>query len=224
MKSKFLFYFILSSFYANCLQAQGLCDSTYAICDSITIDSIFITHFPVSVDRIHIQITSNHNFLHGPIFLFCASDDDNEVVRDAHAFSGIVGPISTSIFYDFLDFSLVGDTLEGHVLVNNAGNSFSNCVLPFKTSTTGNPSSIDDTKPINEIDIYPNPASDYLIIRLIEHDLSANGIRLFDLMGREQKIKYAPPRLDLSQVIPGLYILELELNNSVRTLKKIIIQ
>lgn len=216
--------FFISSLCINSTTAQNLCDSTFIICDSVTIDSIVFTDFPDTGDRIHFNFTSDHDFLHGPSFTICTDDNNIEFVSNNYPFFGIVGPITVNTYYEFQNFNIVGDTLEGHIIVDNLNNSFPNCIILFKTPIIEGTTSINNNRLQNKVAVFPNPTNNYLTIDLNNNYLTGKGIQLFDLMGRKQKIDYSSPIIDLSQVSTGLYILQFELNDSEIVTKKIIVQ
>jgi len=72
--------------------------------------------------------------------------------------------------------------------------------------------------------IYPNPATDYLIISLQSGDEEFQSIRILDLVGKELISADVPSgisyqRLNVSQFNPGLYIMQVEINNESRIFK-----
>lgn len=220
---KAILFILFTSLFITSAKAQELCDSTYIVCDSITIDSIVFTDFPATGDRVHFIISSNHNFLHGPIFTICPVNEEIEFSNNDFLFSGIVGPITVNTFYEFLNFNSVGDTLEGHIVINNFNNSFPNCIIHFKVLAFNDISNIDFNSVKTEVDIFPNPAYTFITIDLNNNNLTGKGIQLFDLMGRNLTIDNRSTFIDLNHVPTGVYILSLEINESMIISKKIIV-
>lgn len=224
MNYKSIIFFLLSTICFNAIKAQVPCDSTYTLCDSISIDSIFITSSAEIGDRLHFRITVTHDFLNGPIFIICTEDEDIEFEDINHLFSGIVGPVTLPLFYDFLNFEVVSDTIKGHLVLDDFNNSFPNCIMPFEFSINNETTNDNIDKIENEIDIFPNPTREYLFINLRDNALTGDGFYLFDLMGRKHDLVYDNPKIDISQMPKGMYILTFEVNHSIIISEKIIIR
>lgn len=77
-----------------------------------------------------------------------------------------------------------------------------------------------DELTINQINIYPNPVSDYLIIR---SDSEVENVRILDLSGRELWAT-KNTQLDLSDYANGTYIVEIKTKEGKFQRKKIIIK
>lgn len=80
----------------------------------------------------------------------------------------------------------------------------------------GFPNSLDDID-IKSIQMYPNPASDYILIKGEDHF----GYRIFDLQGREisSGSTRGGEQIDLKGIMPGLYYIQLERGNRRITYK-----
>lgn len=163
-RAKIICFLLLSLFCINSNRAQELCDSSYKLCDSLTIDSILITHNPNTGDLIHFLITAHHQFLHGPIISICPENDSIDFVNNQLLFSGIAGPTHVNSYQEFMDLAKLGNTITGHHIVNNTNNSFSNCNLPFSFPIPEETTRINSPDMANEVTIYPNPAHDELTI------------------------------------------------------------
>ncbi|MFW5700770.1 MAG: T9SS type A sorting domain-containing protein, partial [Cyclobacteriaceae bacterium] len=72
----------------------------------------------------------------------------------------------------------------------------------------------------NEIQVYPNPASDILIISSAE---SVKRLALFDAFGKDITVSFDGKSIDISHLKAGLYFLRLEVAGST-TEKRIIIR
>jgi hypothetical protein len=69
----------------------------------------------------------------------------------------------------------------------------------------------------NEIEIYPNPVSDFLEIRLFEPDINDLDISIIDQLGKEKIHKLIDGyggQVDVSSLPPGIYILRVKGTNS----------
>lgn len=75
------------------------------------------------------------------------------------------------------------------------------------------------------IEVYPNPASQWIRIRLAE-GVGVSSVTLMDPAGREvqKQINNIPGGMDISQVSPGIYLLHFTLTSGEHIIRKIIIQ
>jgi len=208
----------------NSLKAQDWCDSTLSLCDSISIDSIFFTNSPTLGDRVHFQITSNHYFLYAPSSVICPINDSVEFVDNSICYTGLFGPVNIHPYYEFLNISVAGDTLVGHILVDNRNNFFQNCMMSFSIAIPGQNVGMNNDWLQNELEVFPNPTNNLLSINFKNNNVPINNIQLIDLLGRRQEINFTLPLIDLSNVPSGLYILHLELNDTRLVTEKIIIR
>ncbi|MGB0887435.1 MAG: T9SS type A sorting domain-containing protein [Vicingaceae bacterium] len=110
-------------------------------------------------------------------------------------------------------------TIEYHQGITCLG-SFDTFIATIDTtieiSTVSTVSSITANKSIN---IYPNPASDFVKIQNKE---SIKGIKLFDITGKELKILFNDDRIDIRPLSTGIYILHIELKDGEIRTKEII--
>lgn len=74
--------------------------------------------------------------------------------------------------------------------------------------------------PIESIKVYPNPATQWIEVTGV--DAINSQLTLFDLYGRPLKQINNRLQLDISDLTPGVYILSLKKNNSIRAQKLII--
>lgn len=63
-----------------------------------------------------------------------------------------------------------------------------------------------------EVKIYPNPASDYL---LVSGDQKIRSVKMYDMMGREIPVRFVDRRIEwnYSNIIPGVYAIDLKYEN-----------
>lgn len=87
----------------------------------------------------------------------------------------------------------------------------------------GNASHITDTD--RRIEVYPNPASQWIWIRIAE-GVGVSSVTLMDPAGRElqKQINNIPGSMDISQVSRGIYLLHFTLTSGEHIIRKIIIQ
>ena len=71
------------------------------------------------------------------------------------------------------------------------------------------------------VSVYPNPASDFLVIRVFKPDYKLKNIEITDMQGRLLK-KNNQSEIDISDLLKGLYLLNIEFENGRRTVEKFI--
>ena len=69
--------------------------------------------------------------------------------------------------------------------------------------------------------VYPNPASDFLIIKILKPDYKLKNMEITDMQGRLLK-SFNQSEIDISDLSKGLYLLHIEFENGRRTLEKFI--
>ena len=74
----------------------------------------------------------------------------------------------------------------------------------------------------NNVEIFPNPANDQLLIKLQNDNDEILKIQLLNLAGINQSIYFFNNTINLSGIIPGYYTLHLELSNGQSIIQKII--
>lgn len=81
------------------------------------------------------------------------------------------------------------------------------------------------TDPEKRIEVYPNPASQWIRFRIAE-GIGLSSVTLMDLSGREIQnyLNGNPGSMDISQVSSGIYLLHFTLTNGEHIIRKIIIQ
>jgi hypothetical protein len=206
-KSHFIRYFGIASILILQLEfisAQEWCDSSFEQCDSITIVSVLFTHVPTTGDRVHFYATNYHEFLHGPAFIIC-TDDNLDFVSDIHLYTGLPGPFVFTMFYEFVDFSMTGDTLTGHLVVDNRGNAFPNCIIPYQFPIPDDILGVSDISVDSTIEVYPNPADDRVFININAHNVTVHQVQLTDLLGRRLDVHFTSSFIDVSELPPGCY-------------------
>ena len=205
----------------NSMAAQEWCDSTYVACDSVFLDSIWITHHPQYGDRLQVRIRTEHEFLHGPIFRLCPTEDSVQFLDNSFPFFGIMGPASYLMYYQFQEFNFSDETITGELILDNTANPFPNCIISFSITVSDTTTALNDDIFENEIEIYPNPADYQLTIKLQKENSKINTIQLFDLMGKRQQISTNGQSVDLRQLPVGMYILQIDFDNEKSVIKKV---
>ena len=216
--------FIFLAFQLNSAIAQEYCDSTFAACDSVFLDSVWITHHPQYGDRLQVRIRTEHDFLHGPIFFICPTEDSIQFVSNSYPFFGLVGPTFAQFYYQFDDFNLVDGTFTGDIILNNTGTAFSSCVLSFSVEIEDSTTMTNNIFINDDIKVFPNPTKRLLNIKMKTKNIEIVGIQLFDLSGKQQQIIIKNQTIDLNETPSGLYFLKVYLSNGMLATKKIIKQ
>ncbi len=204
------------------MTAQEWCDSTLMACDSVFLDSIWITHHPQYGDRLQVRIRTEHDFLHGPTFIICPTEDSIQFINNSYPFFGIIGPAFALFYYQFEEFNFTNETLTGDIILNHAGPPIPNCVLSFSVTVGDTTAAANDFVFENEIEIFPNPVDNLLTIKLQNENTKINNIQLFDLIGKKQQISTNGQSVDLSQIPAGMYILQIDLGDEKSVIKKVI--
>lgn len=114
--------------------------------------------------------------------------------------------LSDAQFIDPSDFYGIGFT-SWTPITSITGDPATNA-LSF--TITGQNLAIADIRPLDQISIFPNPATDKLYIEM-PNGLSVQSVILVDLLGRKTPMKIAGNNsVDLSKIASGVYILQLE--------------
>ncbi len=137
--------------------------------------------------------------------------------------------------YSDYAYSIESTSTNGCILVGTTndvelGNG-SNNILVMKLDSEGEIdelSNLDTTKLLN-ITIYPNPAIDYINIKIIDNNNSncIKSLKVIDTNGRiinKQNVNQKTFVLNTSQYQAGVYFIELTINNNQKHIKKIVIQ
>ena len=211
----------LIPFMINESKAQGVCDSTYMVCDSLSIDSTFIIQTNNSF-WLMFEVTVSHQLLYAPTFVLCSSSDTPQFDDTSMGFTGIAGPSTTTLHYVFQDFNFpIGYEIAGEIVVDNSNNSNNNCTMPFSI-TVNELTVIEELDLENSVELFPNPANDRLIVKLQNDNDEIRMIQLFNLSGIKQNIYFFDNGINLSGITAGYYTLHLELSNGQQIIHKII--
>jgi len=214
--------FLLLSFMLIESRAQTICDSTYTICDSLSIDTVFIAHSN-NFDQLIFQVDDNYHFLYAPNFVICPDSDSVQFVDDVMDFTGIFGPSLVGLQYTFENFNFPnGFQISGTIVLDNSNIGNNNCQFPF--SITVNALGLNDPPTENSFVLFPVPANDHLTVKAKNENDKILHVQLFDLAGIQQKISFTDNTIDVSEISPGLYTVHLELRNGSRIREKIIIE
>ena len=91
---------------------------------------------------------------------------------------------------------------------------------PFEISVV---TGVDQTDITLTVSVYPNPTVDFLILKINEFDFSNLTIHLYDVEGkllRKQKITSTQTTIDMSSLVPSIYLLKVdEDNKEIKTFK-----
>jgi len=204
------------------LNAQNWCDSTYAVCDSISIDTVFQTNNTLG-NRIHFQILSDHNNLYAPVFIICPDIDTINFIDDQYFLFGIGGPSSVPIYFEISNFIPSYSDLTGHIVVGNSNNNLPNCIIEFENII--DPLSWSKQSPSFTFEVYPNPSRTELIIKLSKENTAVGQAQLIDHLGKKHMLNVGSlPYVNISDMSPGNYILQLETSNGEVLSKQIVIE
>ena len=212
---------LLIPFIINESQAQVFCDSIFNLCDSVSIDSVFIIH-QNDFDWLGFEVAVNHHQLYAPTFIVCPSTENVQFVDDNMGFTGIGGPSTIALHYVFQDFNFpIGSEISGKIVVDNSNSIINNCQIPFSV-TINELTETNDAHLENSVDIFPNPAKDLLIVNLQNENDEILSIKLYNLAGIQQNISFTKNSINLSGLIPGYYTVHIELGRGKNIIQKII--
>jgi hypothetical protein len=218
---KKIWLLLLIPFILNKSNAQVFCDSIFNLCDSVSIDSVFILHSN-DFDWLGFELTVNHHFLYAPTFVICPSTENVQFVDDNFGFFGIFGPASVGLHYVFQDFIFsIGSEISGKIVVDNSNSINNNCQIPFSI-TVNELTETTDAHLENSVDIFPNPAKDLLVVNLQNENDRILSIQLFNLAGIQQNISFTDNSIDLTGLIPGYYTVHIKLSSGKGIIQKII--
>jgi hypothetical protein len=125
--------------------------------------------------------------------------------------------------YTFENFNFPnGFQISGTIVLDNSNSGNNNCQFPF--SITVNALGINDPPTENSFVLFPVPANDQLTVKAKNENDKILHVQLFDLAGIQQKISFTDNTIDVSELSPGLYTINLELSSGNRIREKIIIE
>ena len=166
----------------NEYRAQVLCDSTLMVCDSVSIDSVIISQIN-NFDAFMFELTVSHYFLYAPTFELCMSSDSVQFVDTSMGFTGIFGPSTIALHYVFQDFNFsIGDEIAGAIVVDNSNNSIDHCQIPFSI-TVNELTLIEESHVENSVEIFPNPANEYIVSEFFSSTSQDLNITIVDYRG-----------------------------------------
>jgi hypothetical protein len=79
---------------------------------------------------------------------------------------------------------------------------------------------INDIQPLPDVNIYPNPAQNYLTIQFRNDSITE--LQLNAISGQEVPMKYSNNNIDIGNLPDGLYFLTLKFHNGQMLRRKII--
>lgn len=110
-----------------------------------------------------------------------------------------------------------------NILSPNGFGSFpleSDSILLNKTTGDKSSESIEADLLRSDIKIYPNPAIDYIKIEGLKGD---ERLRIFNITGQLMKtLVLTSKRVDISDLLPGVYLIEIQTSENNRIIRKII--
>lgn len=74
----------------------------------------------------------------------------------------------------------------------------------------------------NDIEIFPNPTTNFTAIQLLNQDLKIENIQILNIHGESQTIKVTGNNIDLTKLSSGIYFIQLTISNGQTLTKKII--
>ncbi len=111
--------------------------------------------------------------------------------------------------------------LANYYYINNE-----NDTIPFFWYAFGSNSiftfDIDEITPSDVITLSPNPVTNFIQINHDIDDLEIKQIKIFDLLGREQQVKWEDNSIDLSNISNGILFVQITLENNQSFTYKII--
>ena len=89
------------------------------------------------------------------------------------------------------------------------------------------PSLTKNTSLVPEFQLFPNPAHDHMAVRIVVPEGHVNKYEIYDMLGRKIQTKYLSVNItdvnafdaDLSDLVNGIYILKLDMNEGSYKLK-----
>ena len=91
-----------------------------------------------------------------------------------------------------------------------------------------------DNKNNNEIELSPNPAQDFIVLRIKNYDLISGNIKIIDFLGKETYSKVFPVssdvtsdrtfNIDTKEFNNGIYFCLININGRVETRKFVVIK
>lgn len=158
------------------------------------------------------------------VFGACLSPNIGETARDYVLSAGGIADTENVFTSHYTAFGNAGNTTLRYTFTNsnNVNDSISFSVA--YTDVTG----IDDYMNNSPIDIYPNPASDFVKVNLQELNLNSGRVEIYNALGTlcfDQKFTgESEVTLDLSQLPKGVYLYRVESQGSYTTTSKLILK
>jgi len=109
--------------------------------------------------------------------------------------------------------------LESYVLGELEETSYQ---LSVVSDYNGEPLAVEN-QTVSELNIFPNPATDEVLLNLNE---IKSTVRIFDLQGKQvhSSLYFEGQRLDISRLLPGIYIVEAEGDSGIYYRQKLVVQ
>ncbi len=193
--------------------AQTFCDSAYNTCDSVSITSVTFIDDEVYGDKLIFRIQTNHENLYAPNFIVCPDDESIIFENPSYSFFSIHGPSEVQLLYYFNEFNFTGPSeFSGRIINDNSNNEFSNCEMGFNVIVEGTDAILDGNTS-NNIFLYPNPANNEVLIisKIISNPI--RNVLFMNLGGKILNVAQNESFFDLTNLSPGIYLIEIELQN-----------
>lgn len=179
------------------------------------------------------SVRNHSGFKNGKLFYRCTKKSDTwqeakvEIVQKENA-SKSDFTFDSYINYKELNYAY-GDDIEYYLSfeTNNGKTAYRPISAPegFYTFNVGDPTNVAE-QIFNNIELYPNPADNYLYIKF--NELNSNSdIEVYDIIGTKIANMQVEPNfetisLDLSKFNSGLYFLKITIGNDTRIMKFIV--
>ncbi len=207
----------------NFSNAQTFCDSTFNICDSVSITSVQFIDDEVYGDKLIFRIQTNHANLYAPNFIICLDDESIIFENPNYGYFGISGPSEVQLLYNFSDFDFTGPSEFSGIIINdNSNNEFSNCEMGFNVI-------VDETDAIstivqnNNILIYPNPANETVNIKSGLDSDPVKNVTIKNINGCPITLIGNNFSYNIQHLAEGIYFTFVELQSNVVVIRKLVI-
>jgi len=224
MKKLFiLFLFVQSMASAS---AQVACDSIYPVCDSMSIDSIYVSHNQFG-DRLQVLLHSQHAQVYAPNFVVCPDNPAVQFDNNTKWLFGIGGPTVNPInlYYQFQNFDTTLQSISGKMIAGFGAIQAQVCEMTFTIPLDGGtPNGTTEISEAEGVRILLHPVSQVLTVESLNAANRWVNIQLFDAAGRMQKAATNKNPIDLSGYPAGLYIVRVALEDHRLVTKKVLVR
>ena len=202
--------------------AQTFCDSSYSLCDSVSITSVTFIDDEIYGDKLIFRIQTNHANLYAPNFIICSDNESLAFEDPSYGFFSIMGPTEVQLLYYFTEFDITDlPELSGRIINDNSSNEFPNCEMSFNVIVDGT-EAILGNEIFNNIIVYPNPAHNE--VEIINNDKynTIKNVIFTDINSKIINVYENNHFYNISRLYSGLYFIEIELQNGNLVKKKLL--